>query len=161
MSFRSTKIVDGFSTCFRQWKADGTHCKHLHGYAVYFKLTFEGELDHRNWVSDFGFMKRSNTIISFDPGFGMWEGTLDQWFKLMFDHTTVIAADDPMFTNMLELHEKDACNLRILPVVGCEIFAKLVFDIVSQVVTADSDGRVRLVQVECFEHEKNSAIYYE
>jgi hypothetical protein len=24
--FQSTKLFDGFSTVFRQWKAEGTHC---------------------------------------------------------------------------------------------------------------------------------------
>jgi 6-pyruvoyltetrahydropterin/6-carboxytetrahydropterin synthase len=44
-SFRSTKVFDGYSTVFRQWKADGTHCQFLHGYGVSFKVWFEGELD--------------------------------------------------------------------------------------------------------------------
>jgi hypothetical protein len=30
MKFQSTKLFDGYSACFRQWKADGTHCKYLH-----------------------------------------------------------------------------------------------------------------------------------
>jgi 6-pyruvoyltetrahydropterin/6-carboxytetrahydropterin synthase len=49
---------------FRQWKAEDTHCKFLHGYAVSFRVWFEGELDHRNWVWDFGGMKRSKTKIN-------------------------------------------------------------------------------------------------
>ena len=61
--FQSTKIFNGFSTVFRQWQAKETHCRFLHGYAVEFKVTFEGELDHRNWVWDFGGMKRSKTMI--------------------------------------------------------------------------------------------------
>ena len=32
--FISTKVFDGFSTVFRQWKAETTHCKYLHGYGV-------------------------------------------------------------------------------------------------------------------------------
>ena len=56
MSYRSTKVFDGFSTVFRQWKAEGTHCRFLHGYGISFKVTFEGELDNRNWVWDFGGM---------------------------------------------------------------------------------------------------------
>ena len=61
--FKSTKIFDGFSTVFRQWQAKDTHCRFLHGYAIEFKVTFEGELDHRNWVWDFGGMKRAKTQI--------------------------------------------------------------------------------------------------
>ena len=52
--FQSTKLFDGYSTCFRQWQAEGTHCKFLHGYAVSFRVWFEGDLDHRNWVFDVG-----------------------------------------------------------------------------------------------------------
>jgi 6-pyruvoyl-tetrahydropterin synthase len=35
----------------------------LHGYGISFKVTFEGELDDRNWVWDFGGMKRAKTLI--------------------------------------------------------------------------------------------------
>ena len=55
--FTSTKVFDGFSCCFRQWKATTTHCQFLHGYGVSFKVWFEGDLDDRNWVWDFGGMK--------------------------------------------------------------------------------------------------------
>jgi len=67
-SFRSTKIFDGYSTVFRQWKADGTHCQFLHGYGVSLKVWFEGELDERNWVWDFVGMKRAKgTIDGMNP----------------------------------------------------------------------------------------------
>ena len=61
--FQSTKLFDGFSTVFRQWKAEGTHCRFLHGYGVSFRVWFEGELDERNWVFDFGGMKRAKGNI--------------------------------------------------------------------------------------------------
>ena len=88
MSYRSTKVFDGFSTVFRQWKAEGTHCRFLHGYGISFKVTFEGELDNRNWVWDFGGMKRAKTLID-----GMQPKA---WMDYMFDHTLVAAKDDPM-----------------------------------------------------------------
>ncbi len=51
--FKSTKLFDGYSTCFRQWRADGTHCKFLHGYAVSFRVWFEGDLDcNLPWEGD-------------------------------------------------------------------------------------------------------------
>ena len=61
--FQSSKVFDGFSTVFRQWKAENTHCRFLHGYGISFKVYFEGELDDRNWVWDFGGMKRAKTLI--------------------------------------------------------------------------------------------------
>ena len=63
MKFQSTKVFDGYSTVFRQWRAEGTHCKFLHGYGISFKIIFEGDLDERNWVWDFGGMKRAKTWI--------------------------------------------------------------------------------------------------
>ena len=32
--FQSTKLFDGFSCVFRQWKAENTHCRFMHGYGV-------------------------------------------------------------------------------------------------------------------------------
>jgi hypothetical protein len=52
--FQSSKVFDGFSTVFRQWKAKETHCRFIHGYGISFKVYFEGELDERNWVWDLG-----------------------------------------------------------------------------------------------------------
>ena len=30
--FQSSKVFDGFSTVFRQWRAKETHCRFVHGY---------------------------------------------------------------------------------------------------------------------------------
>ncbi len=46
--YQSTKIFDGYSTVFRQWKAKDTHCQFLHGYGVSLKVWFEGKLDEKN-----------------------------------------------------------------------------------------------------------------
>ena len=152
MSYRSTKRFDGFSTVFRQWAAEGTHCKYLHGYDVEIKVTFEGKLDHRNWVWDFGGMKRAKgTIDGMNP---------KAWFDYMFDHTTVIAPDDPELETFKELDNKGVVQLRILEgPVGAEKFAKFVFDKVNKFVQEETEGRVRVVEVEVFENNRNSAIY--
>jgi 6-pyruvoyltetrahydropterin/6-carboxytetrahydropterin synthase len=42
--YQSSKVFDGFSTVFRQWKAEDTHCRFLHGYGISFKVYFEGEI---------------------------------------------------------------------------------------------------------------------
>ena len=56
--YRSYKEFNGYSTAFRQHKAD-SHCRFIHGYALRFKVWFDGELDNRNWVVDFGCFKRN------------------------------------------------------------------------------------------------------
>ncbi len=153
--FRSTKVIDGFSCCFRQWISAPIHCSKLHGYSIHFKVTFEGALDFRNWVIDFGFMKRSKNKINYKDQ----EFTPDEWFKFMFDHSVVIAEDDPQLDKFFALHMHEALNLRIVPQVGCEMFAKLVFDTLDEFLLKETDGRVHMHSVECFEHGKNSAIY--
>jgi hypothetical protein len=61
------------------------------------------------------------------------------------------------------------CELRIVPGVGCELTAKMVYDKSAQLLDSMKNGTdsrydinpdVRLVSVECFEHGANSAIYY-
>lgn len=150
--FQSTKIFDGYSTVFRQWKAENTHCKFLHGYSLSFKIIFEGDLDEKNWVWDFGGMKRAKgTIDGMNP---------KQWFDYMFDHTTVIAEDDPYLSYFNNMKKEGIIQLRILPSVGAEKFAEYVYNKVNDFVKAETEGRVRIASVEAREHEKNSAVYY-
>lgn len=152
MSYTVNKTFDGFSTCFRQWKAEGTHCKFLHGYAISFEVVFGcKELDERNWVWDFGGMKRAkHTIDGLSP---------DVWFKYMFDHTTVVAEDDPELSTFRLLNTKGLLQLRVLPVVGCEKFAEYVFNKLNDFLAVETGGRAYVVSVKCSEHAKNSATY--
>lgn len=151
MSFQSTKLFDGYSTVFRQWRAEGTHCRFLHGYGISFRVWFEGDLDHRNWVWDFGGMKRaSGTIDGKNP---------KEWMDYMFDHTTVVAEDDPYLSYFENMAEDEIIQLRVIPAVGAEQFAKFVYDKLSIFVKAETQGRVKIAQVEFMEHGKNTAIY--
>jgi len=149
--FQSTKVFDGFSTVFRQWRAEGTHCRFLHGYGVSFKVWFEGDLDERNWVWDFGGMKRAKGTID-----GM---TPKAWMDHMFDHTLVIAEDDPELQSFKDMDSRGVVQLRIVPATGAERFAKFVYDKLNDFVQEETAGRVRISKVEFMEHSKNSAIY--
>ena len=151
--FQSTKIFDGYSTVFRQWRAKDTHCSFLHGYGISFKIIFEGELDERNWVWDFGGMKRAKgTIDGMSP---------KVWMDHMFDHTYIIAEDDPFVYKALEMHNERIAQVRVVPATGAEQFAKFIYDKVSKFISDETNNRVRVVSVEFKEHEKNSAIYGE
>jgi len=153
MKFQSTKVFDGYSTVFRQWKADGTHCQFLHGYGISFKIIFEGYLDHRNWVWDFGGMKRAKgTIDGMSP---------KEWMDYMFDHTYIIADDDPFVYKALEMHNEGIAQVRVVPATGAEQFDKFIYDKVSEFIKIETNNRVRVVSVEFMEHNKNSAIYGE
>ena len=159
--FTSTKVFDGFSTVFRQWKAVDTHCRFLHGYGVSFKVWFEGELDHRNWVWDFGGMKRAKTKID--------GKSPKEWMDYMFDHTVIIAEDDPllpelkMFDNLPNLgnNNKGGIQLRVIPATGAEKFAEYIYNKLNNFVKTETNNRVKVKQVEFREHGKNSAIYSE
>jgi len=151
--FQSTKLFDGFSTCFRQWRANGTHCKFIHGYGISFRLWFEGELDEKNWVWDFGGMKRAKgTIDGMSP---------KEWMDYMFDHTLLVADDDPFKEAFIKMGEAGAAQIRILPATGAERFAEFIFNKVNDFVNKETEGRVRVTRVEFKEHEKNTAIYEE
>jgi 6-pyruvoyltetrahydropterin/6-carboxytetrahydropterin synthase len=153
MKFQSTKVFDGYSTVFRQWRAEGTHCSFLHGYGISFKIIFEGDLDERNWVWDFGGMKRAkNTIGGMNP---------KAWMDYMFDHTTIIAMDDPSLELFREMQNKGLIQLRIIPATGAEQFAKYIYEKVNTFVLEETNNRVRVVSVEFMEHNKNTAIYGE
>lgn len=158
----------GLSCCFRQWRSTHSHCSLLHGYSIGIKLIFESEtLDDRNWVMDFGGLK-----------------AFKEWSEYMFDHTLVIAQDDPhraMFEKMAELGLQDqggVCDIRIVPAVGCEKFSELAFMKMKDILETFQRGEaytlengktfecrypvgqgVKLRSVEVFEHNANSAVY--
>jgi 6-pyruvoyltetrahydropterin/6-carboxytetrahydropterin synthase len=149
--FQSTKLFDGFSCVFRQWKAESTHCKFLHGYGVSFRVWFEGELDERNWVWDFGGMKRAKgTIDGMNP---------KAWMDYMFDHTTIVAEDDPYLETFKKMNDEGIIQLRIIPAVGAEQFSNYLWVKLNNFIQEETDGRVKVVQVEFREHEKNTAFY--
>lgn len=149
--FYSTKTYGndrGLSCCFRQWRSTHSHCSLLHGYSIGIKLIFECDsLDERNWVMDFGGLKE-----------------FKQWAEYMFDHTTLIAEDDPelpLFLNM----PKSVADLRVVPAVGCERFAEMAYNKMSELLDkSEKEGTllnptVCVKSVEVFEHGANSAIY--
>jgi 6-pyruvoyltetrahydropterin/6-carboxytetrahydropterin synthase len=144
--YRSSKTYDhneGLSCCFRQWRAAGSHCRYIHGYALAFKFVFATDvLDHRNWCFDFGGMK-----------------SVKAWLKEMFDHTFLVAEDDPELARFRLMAEDDLIDIRVVPAVGCEKTAKFVFDHWAAYVEGETQGRVWLESVEVREHAGNSASY--
>ena len=142
---RSTKTYDhseGLSCCFRQWRAQ-SHCNLVHGYALAFRFVFATrELDGCGWCFDFGGLK-----------------PVRAWLHEMFDHTMLVAEDDPNLPDFKRLAEKGLVDLRVLPRVGCEAMAEHVFCNVARFVAEQTAGRVWLETVEVSEHGGNSALY--
>ncbi|MAR21606.1 MAG: hypothetical protein CMD25_06630 [Flavobacteriales bacterium] len=149
--FQSSKVFDGFSTVFRQWKAETTHCRFLHGYGISFKVYFEGELDDRNWVWDFGGMKRAKTQID--------GKSPKEWMDYMFDHTVVVAEDDPGIKGFETMDKLGVIQLRIIPATGAEKFAEYIYNKLQEFVDTETEGRVKVTKVKFMEHGKNAACY--
>ena len=130
----------GHSCAFRQWRAD-SHCNLIHGYALQFEFVFGGtELDERNWIVDFGGLK-----------------PLKEWLKQMFDHTYLVAEDDPEMDTVLMLQDRGLIDMRVVPATGCERFAEMAFDKAEEIVSKLTDGRYWVQSVTVREHEANSA----
>lgn len=145
MRYVSTKIIPMGSTAFRQWRAD-SHCKLIHGYRLQCKLWFTAdELDDKNWIYDFGGCKEIKNLL-----------------EKQYDHTTVVAADDPELDTFKLMSEKGMIDLRIAEKgVGIERTAEWVYETTNKFVTEQTNDRVRVIKVEVWEHEGNSAIYEE
>lgn len=146
MTYYSTKTYthnNGLSCAFRQWRAE-SHCRFLHGYALEIRAVFAADtLDVRNWVVDFGSLKSFKQML---------EDTLD--------HKTLVAADDPMFKNFVELDRLGIIDMVEVDATGCEAFARLVFEVVQVWIKDNGYGpRVQVDEVEVREHASNSAIY--
>ena len=149
--FQSSKVFDGFSTVFRQWKADTTHCKFVHGYGISFKVYFEGELDERNWVWDFGGMKRAKTQID--------GKSPKEWMDYMFDHTLIVAEDDPYIKAFQQMETAGVAQVRVIPATGAEKFAEYIYNKLQKFVDTETEGRVKVTKVKFMEHGKNAACY--
>jgi hypothetical protein len=57
------------------------------------------------------------------------------------------------------MNNEGIIQLRIIPAVGAEQFSNYLWVKLNNFVQEETDGRVRVVQVEFREHEKNTAFY--
>ena len=128
----------GFSCAFRQWSAN-SHCKNIHGYSLGFKIVLESPtLDINNWVYDFG-------NFTF----------LDKWLTENFDHTLLIAKDDPEFDLLMSLNDRTA-KVIVLEKVSCESFAEMTYKFIEKEL---ANKNIKVVSVDVSEHGSNAASY--
>jgi 6-pyruvoyltetrahydropterin/6-carboxytetrahydropterin synthase len=135
--FTSTKeYIDEFPVAYKQWKAD-THCNKNHGYSFSLKFYFgANELDKRGWVIDYGGLKE-----------------LKQLLKDQFDHKTLIAYDDPDLERYRQLEKDGILDLTVLPGMGCERIADMLYKFVNSVFIPDDLGQVESERVWCYKVE--------
>jgi len=112
-----------------------------------FHLEFEcdeNDLDARNWCVDFGSLKS-------------FKDKLDEWF----DHTCLVAQDDPEFKTFEELHQKKLIQMVVVERTGCEGLSKWLYDYLSEIWIPENGygNRVKVSKVEVRETPSNSAMY--
>jgi 6-pyruvoyltetrahydropterin/6-carboxytetrahydropterin synthase len=90
---------------------------------------------------------------------------LKEWLEYMFDHTLIVAEDDPELESLANLGRLGLADVRVVPSVGCERFAELAYNQLAFLLDEWRDRgtllnpSVRVKSVEVFEHAGNSAIY--
>lgn len=151
--YQSTKKFGPITTTHRNWHAaenqsrDSVHCSYIHGYSRKVEVTFEGELDDKGWVYDFGHTKEMKKLLD------------DNW-----DHKVLINSDDPELPFILEAQERGVLKVTVMNVLeghgaGIEGSAKWCADKFQEIVDRETQGRVKIVKVQVWEHEMNSSSY--
>lgn len=130
----------GLSAAFRQWRAE-SHCKYLHGYSLEFEFEFGAdELDENNWVVDFGGLKE-----------------LEIWLRSNFDHKTLVASDDPKFSEFELLNNNGIIDMVVVQSTGAEMFAKMAMEYSNKMIQEKYGERCWVESVTVREHGANSA----
>lgn len=142
----STKSYNQIAPCaYRQWRAD-THCNKVHGYAFSFYFEFESDtLDARNWVIDYG-------------GLRPLKDMLEEWF----DHTLLVAEDDPHKEDLLKLGELGLAKITLVEKTGCEGIADFLYEYINTIMLpsfgAAEAERVWCSKVQVRETDSNMAM---
>jgi len=128
---------------YRQWRAD-SHCNMVHGYALSFHFEFECDtLDARNWCMDFG-------------GLRPLKEKLEDWF----DHTLLVAQDDPHREDLLNLGKLGIAKITEVEKTGCEGLADFLYEYCNTILLPDysEENRVWCSKVEVRETDSNMAM---
>jgi len=135
--YTSTKeYIDAFPVAYRQWKAD-SHCSKIHGYSFTMKFHFgTNDLDVRRWAADYGGLKDLKMILE------------DQ-----FDHRLLVGESDPHLDWYKEAEKRGIANLTVLPNLGCESLADMLYKYVNGVYIPDMWGAGEAARLWCYRVE--------
>ncbi len=140
--FTMTKTYTDLPTSHRAWRHSG-HCRFVHGYSRSFTLVFAASaLDACGFVVDFSSLKPLKAVL-----------------EHLFDHTTLINADDPELDTFRDLHARELIDLRIVDHCGMEGGAMLVWELADALVRAQTGGRAWCISCEARENVKNAVTY--
>jgi 6-pyruvoyltetrahydropterin/6-carboxytetrahydropterin synthase len=130
-----------YTSCFRQFGAEGTHCRFIHAYKIRFECEFN---------KDIKYLK---------VNYPEFIDYLDRWFEDNFNYKTFVAKNDPKLNMFEYLDTQDVIDLITLPYVGCERFSEFVLDNINNFIKM-FDIDIECIMVETWEHEKNSGIAF-
>jgi 6-pyruvoyltetrahydropterin/6-carboxytetrahydropterin synthase len=99
------------------------------------------DLDVRNWAADYGGLKELKSIL-----------------ENMFDHTLLVAQDDPELEMFKELEKRKMAKLTILPRLGCEGLADMLYKYVNGVYIPDMWGPTEAERLWCYKVEVRETI---
>ena len=135
--YTSTKeYIDAFPAAYRQWRAD-SHCSNIHGYSFTLKFYFgTDELDVRNWAADYGGLRDLKKIL-----------------EEQLDHCLLVAEDDPQLDWYKEAEQRGIAKLTILPKLGCEGLADMLYKYVNGVYIPDMMGQGEAERLWCYRVE--------
>lgn len=130
---------------YRQWRAD-SHCNLIHGYALSFHFEFECDtLDARNWCMDFGGLRE-----------------LKAFLEDKFDHTLLLAQDDPKYAEIKKLGELGLAKITEVEKTGCEGIADFLYKYINGIYLPafgkSEAERVWCCKVEVRETDSNMAM---
>jgi 6-pyruvoyltetrahydropterin/6-carboxytetrahydropterin synthase len=94
------------------------------------------ELDVRQWVADYGGMKE-----------------LKAFLEDKFDHTTLVASDDPEIEFYKEMERRNLAKLTVLSTLGCESLADQLYKYVNGIFIPDMWGPSEASRLWCYRVE--------
>lgn len=94
------------------------------------------DLDVRNWAADYGGLKDLKGIL-----------------EKQFDHTLLVAEDDPCMDLYKQLQERGLARLTVLPKLGCESLADMLYRYVNGVYIPDLWGPGEAARLWCYRVE--------
>jgi 6-pyruvoyltetrahydropterin/6-carboxytetrahydropterin synthase len=141
--FSVTKLFDDLPCAHRSWAHNGK-CSFLHGYERSFEIEFgcyETE-PKTGFVVDFSDLKEVRALL-----------------QGQFDHTTLVATDDPYRELFEELGQSGVIDLRVMDHTGMEGAAEWVYEHVDRLVREHTASRVWVLCVVARESRKNAVVF--
>ncbi len=137
--FHMRKLFDDLPCCHRTWANHGKRF-FLHGY----ERTFEVEFACAETAPGTGLVVESSHLKEIRAA-----------LRYQFDHTTLIATDDPQRDLFELLAEQGVIDLRIMDNTGMEGSAAWVFDTAERIVGLATGGRVWVSRIKARESRNN------